>query len=96
MIVLVHKFGLIFCGFHTLEVEFFQLNLLHLRPGWHYTPVGCHGMKKLHMVDSPIPAFALTCKKAINGFLCLLIVCLKRKAHQLNLKDVIKFNRNLR
>ena len=54
MIVLVHKFGLIFCGFHTLEVEFFQLNLLHLRPGWHYTPVGCHGMQKLHMVDSPI------------------------------------------
>ena len=35
-------------------------------------------------------------KKAINGFLCLLIVFLKSKTHQLNLKDVIKLNRNLR
>ena len=32
----------------------------------------------------------------INGFLCLLIVFLKSKTHQLNLKDVIKLNRNLR
>ena len=38
--------GLIFRGFHALEVEFFQLNLLHLRLGCHYTPVGCHGMPK--------------------------------------------------
>ena len=35
--------GLIFRGFHALEVEFFQPNLLHLRPGCHYTPAGCHG-----------------------------------------------------
>ena len=38
--------GLIFRGFHALDVEFFQLNLLHLRPGCHYTPVRCHGMPK--------------------------------------------------
>ena len=31
-------------------------------------------------------------QKAINGFLCLLIVFL----YQVNLKDVIKLNRNLR
>ena len=31
-----------------------------------------------------------------NRFLCLLIVFLKSKAHQLNLKDVIELNRNLR
>ena len=38
-----------------------------------------------------------TCiKNTINGFLCLLIVFLKSKTHQLNLKDVIKLNRNLR
>ena len=34
--------------------------------------------------------------KTINGFLCLLIVFLESKTHQLNLKDVIKLNRNLR
>ena len=34
-------------AFMNLEVEFFQLNLLHLRPGCHYTPVGCHGMPKI-------------------------------------------------
>ena len=34
--------------------------------------------------------------KTINGFLCLLIVFLKSKTHQLNLKDLIKLNRNLR
>ena len=34
--------------------------------------------------------------KTINGFLCLLIVFLKSKTHQLKLKDVIKLNRNLR
>ena len=38
--------GLIFRGFHALEVEFFQLNLLHLRPACHYTPVSCHGIAK--------------------------------------------------
>ena len=42
-----------------------------------------------------IPALASSCKKTINGFLCLLIVFLKSKTHQLNLKDVIKLNRNL-
>ena len=35
-------------------------------------------------------------QKTINGFLCLLIVFLKSKTHQLNLNDVIKLNRNLR
>ena len=35
-------------------------------------------------------------QKTINGFLCLLIVFLKSKTYQLNLKDVIKLNRNLR
>ena len=35
-------------------------------------------------------------QKTINGFLCLLIVFLKSKTHQLILKDVIKLNRNLR
>ena len=42
--------------------------------------------------------FTGTCtilQKTINGFLCLLIVFLKSKTHQLNLKDVIKLNRNL-
>ena len=34
-------------------------------------------------------------KKAISGFLCLLIVFLKSKTHQLNLKDMIKLNKNL-
>ena len=34
-------------AFMNLEVEFFQLNLLHLRPGCHYTPVSCHGMPKI-------------------------------------------------
>ena len=34
-------------------------------------------------------------QKTINGFLCLLIVFLKSKTHQLKLKDVIKLNRNL-
>ena len=34
--------------------------------------------------------------KTINGFLCLLIVFLKSKTQKLNLKDVIKLNRNLR
>ena len=38
---------LIFSGFHALEVEFFELNLLHLHPGYHYTPVGCHGIPKI-------------------------------------------------
>ena len=40
------SFELIFRGFYTLEIEFFQLNLLHLHPGCHYTPVGCHEMPK--------------------------------------------------
>ena len=35
-------------------------------------------------------------QKKINRFLCPLIVFLKSKTHQLNLKDVIKLNRNLR
>ena len=43
-----------------------------------------------------IPALASSCKKTINGFLCLLIVFLKSKTYQLILKDVIKLNRNLR
>ena len=42
-----------------------------------------------------IPALASSCKKRINGFLCLLIVFLKSKTYQLILKDVIKLNRNL-
>ena len=29
---------------YALEVEFFRINLLRLHPGYHYTPVGCHGM----------------------------------------------------
>ena len=33
--------------------------------------------------------------KTINRFLCLLIVFLKSKTHQLNLKDMITLNRNL-
>ena len=39
-----------------------------------------------------IPALASSCKKTIYGFLCLLIVFLKSKTHQLNLKDVIRNN----
>ena len=35
-------------------------------------------------------------QKTINWFLCLPIVFLKSKTHQLNLKDVIKLNRNLK
>ena len=42
-----------------------------------------------------IPAPASSCKKTINGFLCLLIVSFKSKTYQLILKDVIKLNRNL-
>ena len=34
-------------------------------------------------------------QKTINGFLCLLIVFLKSKTRELNLKDMIKLNRNL-
>ena len=36
-----------------------------------------------------------TLQKTINAFLCLLIVFLKSKTHQLSLKDVIKLNRNV-
>ena len=55
MIVSVHKLWTDqFCGFHALEVEFFQLNMLHLRPGCLYTPVDCHRMPKRDMVDSPM------------------------------------------
>ena len=43
-----------------------------------------------------MPALASSCKKTVNGFICLLIVSLKSKTHQLNLKDVINLNRNLR
>ena len=43
-----------------------------------------------------IPALASSCKRTIKGFPCLPIVFLKSKTHQLNLKDVIKLNRNLR
>ena len=46
MIVSVNNRGLIFRGFHATEVEFFHLNMLQLRPGCHYTPVGRHGMSK--------------------------------------------------
>ena len=35
-------------------------------------------------------------QKAINRFFCSFIVFLKSKTHQLNLKDVIELNRNLR
>ena len=35
-------------------------------------------------------------QETINRFLCPLIVFLKSKTHQLNLKDVIELNRNLR
>ena len=35
-------------------------------------------------------------QKQLTGFFCLLIVFLKSKTHELNLKDVIKLNRNLR
>ena len=42
-----------------------------------------------------MPALASSCKKTINGFLCLLIAFLKSKTYQLILKDVIKLNRNL-
>ena len=44
-------------GFHDVKVEFVQFNLLHLRPGCHYTPVGHHGRPKtsysglVHMAD---------------------------------------------
>ena len=34
-------------------------------------------------------------QKTFNGFLCLLIVFLKSKTHQLNVEDVIKLNKNL-
>ena len=48
---------------------------------------------------SPKGPYTGTCtilQETINGFLCLLIVFLKSKTHQLNLKDVIKLDRNLR
>ena len=32
--------------FLVLEPEFLRLNLFHLRPGCHYTPVGHHEMPK--------------------------------------------------
>ena len=34
-------------------------------------------------------------QKTVIGFLCVLIVFLKSKTHQLNLKDVIKLNKKL-
>ena len=48
---------------------------------------------------SPQGPYTGTCtilQETINGFLCLLIVFLKSKTHQLNLKDVIKLDGNLR
>ena len=60
MIVSVHKLlaNLPIRGFHALEVKFFQFNLLHLRPGRHYTPVGCHEMPKtLHGGFAYTPIF---------------------------------------
>ena len=42
-----------------------------------------------------IPALASSCKKTINGFLCLLIVFIKSKTYQLILKDVTKLNQKL-
>ena len=43
-----------------------------------------------------MPAFATILQETINKFLCPLIVVLKSKTHQLDLKHVIKLNRNLR
>ena len=50
----------------------------------------CRGLQRLYT------GTYIILQKTINGFLCLLIVFLKSKTHQLNLKDVIKLNRNLR
>ena len=47
-------------------------------------------------LQRPYTGTCIILQKTINGFLCLLIVFLKSKTHQLNLKDVIKLNRNLR
>ena len=47
-------------------------------------------------LQRPYTSTCIILQKTINGFLCLLIVFLKSKTHQLNLKDVIKLNRNLR
>ena len=47
-------------------------------------------------LQRPYTGTFIILQKAINGFLCLLIVFLKSKMYQLILKDVIKLNRNLR
>ena len=47
-------------------------------------------------LQRPYTSTCIILQKTINGFLCLLIVFLKSKTHQLNLKDVIKLNGKLR
>ena len=46
-------------------------------------------------LQRPYTSTCIILQKTINGFLWLLIGFLKSKTHQLNLKDVIKLNRNL-
>ena len=56
-------------------------------------------LAELYFNRGPQRLYTGTCiilQKTVNGFLRLLIVFLKSKTHQLNLKDVIELNRNLR
>ena len=64
---------------------------------FHYSPF--HGFWQSFISIGLHRLYTGTCiilQKTINGFLSLLFVFLKSKTHQLNLKDVIKLNRNLR
>ena len=47
-------------------------------------------------LQRPYTGTCINLQKIINGFFCLLILFLKSKTHQLNLKDMIKLNGNFR
>ena len=59
-----------------------------------------HGLRqcfiKIEVCRDRIPALYTILQETINMSLCPFIVFLKSKAHQLNLKDMIELNRNLR
>ena len=64
-------------------------------------PIKAHSMAfgrvLLQQRSSETPTRTCTIlQETINRFLCPIIVFLKSKTHQLNLKDVTELNRNLR
>ena len=67
-----------------------------LQPYYSLSPGFWQSFISIEVCRDCILALASSCKKTINGFLCLVIVFLKSKTYQLILKDVIKLDRNLR